>query len=458
MKLGCTAANALAIGSALVWLVYGALGFTVLRPRTTIWFSTAFAVFIAATAAAPYPLDFGSWRILSYAMLYNRLAWAALCLASAGSLLQCRDESSPRDAPIALGACATWLWAIKPNYLLILFPLLLFSVCTTSSRGVWYRRAIASALIMLLGIWICVRFSPVGYVQTHFGMARIAPSELLKYTLARSLGENLWPVIGLLVLWSTVLTYIPMLPQRIHLSYTLGAVLVLTFVANLANCQFSEFPLWGAFGWLAAIHATNFPPATRIKQLVVIGGVAMGLTYTWQPLASIPYIFVWKQFRDPGSPPAIQVASRSWAGMPMRPIPGIPSRADTSLESAASYAAWLNDGLSLLTQVRPPHGAVLCLDWANPYPLATLTDPALGDEIAWHVGRTVGAAHHPAPQAILATVTVVMEPRRSIQPESLDFKKTLFGPTLRAAFIVRAETEHWRAWVRRDLTISVGHE
>ena len=83
MRLGQHTVGALVTGSALVWLGGGWFAWWIARPRMSGWLAGGFALFTAGTAAAPYTLDSGSWRILSYGMLYNRLAWAALGLAAA---------------------------------------------------------------------------------------------------------------------------------------------------------------------------------------------------------------------------------------------------------------------------------------------------------------------------------------------------------------------------------------
>jgi hypothetical protein len=188
---------------------------------------------------------------------------------------------------------------------------------------------------------------------------------------------------------------------------------------------------------------------TAAARSVLLAGAVLGLAFTWQPLASIVYNFGWKHYRAPGSPPALQVNAMAWQGMPMRPTPGEPFGPGENLESAGNYAAWLNDGLALLARVRPAQGNVLCLDWTNPFSFATASVPIAGDEIAWHVGRTVGTFHHPDVDRLLAAAAVVMEPLRSIQPASLTFKRALFAPGLRASFVIAGETVHWRAWVRR---------
>lgn len=443
MKIGGATVHALVTGSILTWLGYGLAAWLVARSRLPAWLAAGFTLFTAATAAAPYTLDFGSWRILSYGMLYNRLAWAALGIAATVSLLPRRDGAAPRWVPAILGACAIWLWSIKPNYLVILAPLVLYHWFTQPAPAAWGGRSVLGALGMLLFVWLCVPFSPSGYVATHLGMARSAPSDLLSYTLLRSLQENIVPVLVLLAAWALALRSTG-LPGPRRLALAVAAVISATFVTNMANCQFSEIPLWGALGWLAAAAAA---PVARLPWVI---GLVCGLAYTWQPVASIAYNFAWKQYRAPGSPPAIEVAGDAWRGLPLRPVPGDTIDAAAALESPGNFAAWLNDGLALLARHRPRTGSVLCLDWINPFPFATGTAPAPGDDIAWHVGRTHGPSHHPDIARLLASATVIMEPRRSIQPDSLAFKRELFASALAASFHLAGETPHWRLWLRQD--------
>jgi len=452
MKLSGTTVHALVTGAALTWLAYGALAWFTAQPRMPAWLAAAFALFVAATAAAPYTLNFGSWQVLSYGMLYNRLAWAALSIATAAALLPRTDGALARFVPAGLGACAIWLWALKPNYLLILLPLILYHGLTSPGRDAWLGRAALGALGTLAGIWFCVRFSPAGYLDTHLGMARESGRGVgVFYDPARTLRENFWLVIALAAIWTVVLKSVTA-PLRLRLGLVLAAVIGCTLLANLANNQFSEIPLWGALGWLATACILTVASSTKTARLAASAGLACGLAFTWQPLASITYAFAWKHYRAPGSPPALAVASPAWQGLPMRPPPGKTANATGNLENPGNYAAWLNDGLALLTQIQTPQISVLCLDWANPFPFATRTVPPVGDEIAWHVGRTVGPAHHPDVDRLIAHANVVMEPLRSIQPDSLAFKRELFAPALAALFVVTAESAHWRLWVRRAAT------
>ncbi len=460
MKAAGTTVQALVLGSALSWLGFGTLAWGVARLRMPAWLAAGFALFVSATAAALYTLDFGRWNVLSYGILYNRLAWAALSIAACAALLPRTDGSATRLLSAGLGAGAIWLWAIKPNYLLIFAPLILYHWLPGTGRAHRLLGIVLGALAMLGLLFLCVRFSPVGYVRTHLGIARTAAQGGgAIYDLERSLRENLWPVAALVATWLAVLRVSGPGSHR-SLAVVLAGLVVCTLAGNLANNQFSEIPLWGALGWLAAACVTRMARVSTLARAALVGGLVCGLAFTWQPLASIAYNYAWKSYRAPGHPPAAEITGSAWHGLPMRPMPGEPTGPAEALEIPANYAAWLNDGLALLARVQPPQGAVLCLDWANPFPFATQSVPPQGDEIAWHVGRTVGPDHHPEVARLLADTAVVMEPFRSVQPGSLAFKRVLFAPALTASFVMAGETAQWRAWIRRGASapaFPVGH-
>lgn len=451
MKLGGATVDALVIGSAGTWLAFGTVGWFALRSKLPPWLAACFALFVAATAAAPYPLDFGQWNIHSYGMLYNRLAWATLCIAAGATLLPRRDGQPGRGLAYGLGACAVGLWLLKPNYLLVLLPLVAADWLATADKWAWLRRALLGGIGLGAVVWVLVPFSAVGYVENHLGMARSVQDDFMRYTLIRTLRTNVAPVAALGVLYAALFfTLTP--PGRIRLlSLTVTGLVVATLATNLTNCQFGEIPVWGALGWIGAGLALA-APLTRWRLIVAVGGVLIGLAFTWQPAVSIAHNFAWKKFRSPGTPAAVAVNSPAWRGMGMRIDPTYPIKIDGPLGSPANYALWLNDGLALLARVQPTSAlnAVVCLDWTNPFPFATQTTPPAGDDIAWHVGRTMGPDYHPSSERILRSATVVMEPRRSPQPESLAFKRALFAPELERNFVLAGETEHWRAWVRRS--------
>jgi len=457
MRLGLVSANALVAGSVLAWLGYGSVAWLVARPRMPGAIALGFALFAAGTAAAPYTLDFGRWHVLSYGMLYNRLAWAAVAIA-ASSLLAARDQTRLAAAWGAAGhgLCAAWLWAIKPNFLLILAPLSLCSLLGAGRRGAagWLGRFVLGAIATLALVALVVPFDPWDCVQEHLHMGEAAPVGLLLGALRRALKENALPVTVLLGGWLIASAALRRAASRAAAIRRLGLVVALIgagFIANMVNCQYAEIPLWGALGWILAADLTAGAPQGWSLLAVAIG-LGLGLAYTWQPVTSIAYALAWKRLSHSHAAVA-EVATPAWAGLPLCYAPGAPAlspaaAANGAVLSPGDFADWLNDGLQLAARVRPVHGAVLCLDWGNPFSFALGSPPVPGDLTAWSIGRQVDARHLPAADRLLAGAALVMEPRQSIQPQALAFKQALFAAGLKRDFVLAAETGYWRAWVR----------
>jgi hypothetical protein len=459
MRAGLPSARALVAGSALAWLGYGCAAWWVARPRMSAAIAAGFALFAAGTAAAPYALDFGRWRILSYAMVYNRFAWAAVAIAACG-ILAPRAGYRPNSGGGAggFGGCAAWLWTIKPNYLLILAPLALVSVCHAGLRRspIWVGWFLAGALATGTVVWLGVPFDPMGYVREHLQMGEAAPVGLLVASLQRALRENLLPVAVLIAGW--LIAVVARRPAGAGRSAAGNFAIVLGliaagFIANMVNCQFAEIPLWGALGWILAASLTAASRRPGAARGGVAIGLALGIAYTWQPLAAIAYTLAWKRLPSAHAQPAAQVASPAWAGLPMRfeatgPALAAREAADGAVLSPGDFADWLNDGLRLVNQVRPAGGAILCLDWINPFRFALASPPIEGDLAAWSIGWHADAAHLPDAGRLLAQVAVVMEPKHSIQPVSLAVKRALFAAGLKRDFVLAGENPNWRAWVR----------
>jgi hypothetical protein len=452
MRLAGPGIQALVYGSALAWAAYGTLGWLAMRHRMSAWWAGGFALYVAATAAAPYVLDFGDWRVLSYGLLYNRLAWAAVCLLVPLALLPRRgNPASEPWASVAFGAGVAWIGCIKPNYLVIVAPLAAraFWLAPAPGRVRSLLLALSGAGITLLLIWLIVPFSPSGHLATLAGMAREVPGSMLIDSLQRVLRENVW-YLAVLALLFALESRRPR-PNRGLLLVTTSLTILAALGANIANCQYAEIPLWGALGFvlvgLTADHTVG--PATVFVRL---GGVALALLLAWQPAGALAYNFAWHQ-RPSLTRRAVEIASPSWRGLPLRDFPEGTPLAAGPLESVGRFAAWLNDGLALYARLAPRDARVASLDWVNPFPFATRTTPVEGDDIAWHVGRTIGALHHPDADRIAALADVIMEPRQSLQPVSLAFKRNLFRSALNDRYVLAGESQHWRLWLRRTMSV-----
>lgn len=447
--------NALGFGSIVLWLAFGLCAWQASRPRLRPWLAVGFTLLVAGTAAAPYVLDFGRWDVPSYAMGYNRQAWALLCLASLLALLPRHDGRAPRSVPFAFGFISIWLWADKPNYLLVLLPLFLHAwldQVARCGRTGCLRGGLAGAVTALTLIWCLVPFSVSGYLRTHAGMAASADGADLVPGLLRALRENLWAValLGYALAWHLRSTPGPAVsPWRRLLPY--AAVAVTVFAANTTNCQYSEIPLWAALGCVLWESLLSRPTAQWPFRFALVAAALPVVLLSWQPLLSLPYAWYWKKSVWPRATRTETIHSPAWQGLPLRPLlwSDNDQPSPETLVDPAVYARWLNDGLSLLTPHLRPTDRILCLDWSNPFPFATQTEPPHGEEIAWSVSRTVGPAHHPDPEQLLQSATLIMEPRTVIVPRWQAFKRELLGSSLSEHFVCAAESAQWRLWVRR---------
>jgi hypothetical protein len=217
------------------------------------------------------------------------------------------------------------------------------------------------------------------------------------------------------------------------------------FLANTTNYQLSEFPIWGALGWILGASCMR----QKRAGLLAAAGFLIGFSFSWQPWASLPYAFLEKKVHLPRTGGTTFVQSFSWTGMPMRYFPSEkPASIYDPSGSAAAYANWLNDGLDLLARQKPHPGKVLCLDWSNPFPFALGLYPLIGDQVAWHIGRYMGPNHHPNADNLLSQADAVMEPKKPYYQVALEFKEALFAQRLKSEFTVVGESSCWKIWMR----------
>lgn len=117
--------------------------------------------------------------------------------------------------------------------------------------------------------------------------------------------------------------------------------------------------------------------------------------------------------------------------------------------TSQQYAAWVNDGLTLLRRHVTESSRVLSLDWVNPFPFALGLPSPRGDALCWALGLLQSADHHPDAQDVLGDATFVMEPKRAIAPPTYEFKKEYLGPVLATGFEMVDESELWILYERK---------
>jgi hypothetical protein len=123
-------------------------------------------------------------------------------------------------------------------------------------------------------------------------------------------------------------------------------------------------------------------------------------------------------------------------------------------DAAMAYLATLRDGASALSATDPQPTRVFVLDLANPFSLALNAVPAEGDTPWLQWDRTLGSKAHVPPEALLAQVQIVMEPKPASDNPAEQGPgpqlQGIYGPYISANFDLAHETEHWKLHRRRQ--------
>ena len=116
------------------------------------------------------------------------------------------------------------------------------------------------------------------------------------------------------------------------------------------------------------------------------------------------------------------------------------------------YACWLNDGLGLLGRHVDAQSRIFVMDWINPFSFALELPSPRGDALYWHAGRVIDEKRFPRPERVFGEVTLVMVPKRAIQPASKRTLERVYGPILRSQFERIDESRLWTLYGRRPQT------
>ena len=118
--------------------------------------------------------------------------------------------------------------------------------------------------------------------------------------------------------------------------------------------------------------------------------------------------------------------------------------------SSYQYACWVNDGLGLLRGHVDAGSRVFVVDWVNPFSFALEIPSPRGDALYWHAGRVFDDEHFPAAERVFEEVTLVMVPKRALQPASKRTLQRVYGRPLELQFRQIDESRLWVLYGRRD--------
>ncbi len=370
----------------------------------------------------------------SHGMVYNRFAYAILCLIAIESLVPPpRGTYSRWDSAgeLVAGFCLALLFFLKPNFPLEALALVLGGVLLHRTS---LRRMVFFGTGATLGAIVC--FSLVGFdfaaLVRDYSMAAAARRTMLIgagsgvrffYEMSQQFENVLTPakaveVIrreygGLLVLLAGALL-VPNSAFEGSWGKRFGPPLVVVgwFFAALAvvffNWQWGEIPTAAAVGLafaeLSLRAARKAEREAVVRALAAVGAAALLLVpHIEKNTLSLLYAATWdKQFpKDHAPPGSISV------------LPGLSDYGvgtDNGL-CRDKYTAMIDDGAQLLARSGLESPRLVTLDFSHVYSFALRLPPPRGNGIVWHVGTTFSADALPESERFFGDATAVLVPK-----------------------------------------------
>lgn len=425
----------------------------------------------------------------TYAAQYNRLGGALLAVLLLQVLLPPRsadsDSGSAGAAIVLEGLCAGTI-----------LGLLLFTKITYFGMGMaavalagWscFRLRIAAWLAMAgagAAVWFCV----MGYLGFDFAafdadmkmLAAVQDPDFRIVALANAVRWNRGP-LGLLLVMTALLVR-PMRranPDAELSSWLLTATMAVVgiFVGLFIYSTDGISGMPPAFAVAALVLAENLRRRCAISaplrpetfeqgfKYLLAGALAACLAgvIVVHGSLSVAYSFAWHWLNADRLPATAIVESPTMGDVLLPPradeagladrdavIAGILERDPEQPDPTSyQYACWTNDGLDLLRRHVDAESRIFVMDWVNPFSFALELPSPRGDALYWHAGRVFDEAHHPDADRVFAEVTLVMVPKRPIQPASKRALSQVYGHVLPSRFEPIDQSKLWTLYARR---------
>jgi hypothetical protein len=397
------------------------------------------AVYLALILAAPTNLGEPP-QVLSFAMFYNRIGWAALALLL---VMVLPPRGAPR--PVRDGVCAALLTLLmlylKASYGAVALAFLSAMLLDRDARP-WATLALVATLaatLVLEAVWRLPSAYLLDLLQAAHasGAVQGGPERLLV-----SFRENLLDYAVFALVAAIAAAVLRDWRLLVFLGFCGGAGLMIQnqnfqisgIVTLAAGAVVAAEAIWrrgfSFEGWRgrAALAAAGVLVLALLAPMTVDRGVSL---YTHVVLA--------------GTKPAHRFALPRLDRIVL---------ADTGsvwdTRYTAEYAATLDDGARGLASLGPKGTHVTVLDFVNPFSAGLGLPPPRGDYSVTQFERTFDKKHFVPAEKVLGNAQVVMEPKWRIDPPGTAAFLALYADYLAAHFESAVETEHWRIFVRRD--------
>ncbi|HEX8164713.1 MAG TPA: hypothetical protein VF601_02875 [Beijerinckiaceae bacterium] len=428
---------AMPVGVGLLILALAPMMAHVLASRLNPALALATAVYLALILAAPANLGEPP-QVLSFAMFYNRIGWAALALLL---VMVLPPRGAPRPLPDALCAAALVLLMLylKASYGAVALAFLAAMLLDRNARP-WAALALASTLAVTLALEAAWRL-PSAYLldllrAAHAsGAVQGGPERLLV-----SFQENLFDYAVFALVAAVAAFTLRDWRLLVFLGFCGGAGLMI----QNQNFQISGIVTLAAGAVVAAeaIRRRGSPlEGWRGRPALAAAGVLLLIA----PMIVDRGVSLGTHVVLAGTKPAHRFALPKLDRIVLADTGSI-----YDVRYTDEYVATLDDGARALAALGPKASHVVVLDFVNPFSAGLGLAPPRGDYSVTQFERTFDKKHFVPAEAALGDARVVMEPKWRIDPPGTEAFLALYADYLSAHFVSAGESEHWRIFIRRD--------
>lgn len=421
----------------------------------------------------------------SYAMQYNRLGWALVCIVLIQLLIRPRKELATRSLMaeyLVSGLVVSLLVFTKVNYAIVALGLAPLGMLLQPRLKAW------SALIggLLLGTALIAVILPVDVTAMLADQQSIAAVHRVDKRIKEFkeiIGDNL-PVI-LVLLGTALFMTQPVFGRRelpggrppvldwLRSMFAAAVSLLVGLAICSTNCQRNAIPTFAVSALFlfegfrrsrTAALGTETPPADdRVRWLIGVWGflILAGSIAVYDAM-SVSYCYLWHQIKAPSALAIVRVPTETMSDMLFPHIPGDAKTRETLIQkilarsirhpdmSSCEYAVWLTDGAALLERWTDDKSRIFTMDFLNSYSFIMKLPSPRGTPLCLHLKHLVNNDHHPPAQRVFQEVTHVMAPKQYLVPASGLWIDACYGPYMRAHYTRVASSDLWDLYVRND--------
>lgn len=471
LKLGGSLGSMMPLATAAFALIFAPLLLYATASRLPLLPAALLIVFQMMLTIAPVnPGD--SWLAPTYAMFYNRFAWAALGTMFLFTLPR-RAGGTLLDA-VCMAALLLLLFYLKISYAGVGLAFVVGLLTLRHSR----RAAIYA--IGATSVGVAVVHLAWGGTLAYLADVRTAGevSGALRgglYRMVIAAAGNLWQEAA----FAAAIVYAAI--RRVRIIY-LAASLIMAACGLLLlnqNAQTMEIPVLlpaALVALLAPGRESDSRPAYGAAAMLMAGALAMpglvngglGLRYIRHELAQFPRnatdgasldgLVAFEAPFQTGDDTSPRLVSDAQAlpnafrtGWTPTATFNILRHVRTRQPLGQSEYLWtIEDGLQALRSHPELSGPVFTFDLANPFNALLKRPPPEGDASWNHYGRTFNEHVFLPPEAALRTVQVVMDPKDPVEIYSGIYLKQDYQRYLDRHFRPVLETTYWRIYRRAD--------